>query len=159
MCTGPERARAREYSYPPSHLPCSLIIHIHGRYSTCVIHNYQGPMPLAKASVPYNRKRQQSAADPEPDCSPQPTAKRQKLKDSRRHRTPSSFWDNLSRQWLTHRTLRELDRRTLRPTVPIPPCPNGKENINPAKLKHFARHGGPNLGDLRGVSSIQPFIK
>lgn len=115
-------------------------------------------MPSAKASVPHNRKRQLSEAEPETDSPPQPIAKRQKLEDHQRHRTPSSFWDNLSRQWLTRRTLREFDRRTVWPTVPIPPYRTGKENINLAKLKRFARHGGPNLGAIRGVSSIQlPF--
>ncbi|KAI4258589.1 MAG: hypothetical protein L6R42_005000 [Xanthoria sp. 1 TBL-2021] len=107
-------------------------------------------MPSAKASVPHNRKRQLSEAEPETASPPQPTAKRQKLEDHQRHRTPSSFWDNLSRQWLTRRTLREFDRRTVWPTVPIPPYRTGKQNINLAKLKRFARHGGPYLGDIRG---------
>ena len=112
-------------------------------------------MPLAKASVPHNRKRQLSEAGPGTDYPPPPTAKRQKFEDSRRHQTPpSSFWDNLSRQWLTRRALREFDRRTVWPTVPVPPSRTGKKNINLAKLKRFARHGGPSLSDLRDVSSI-----
>ncbi|KAL2052092.1 hypothetical protein ABVK25_007534 [Lepraria finkii] len=111
-------------------------------------------MPSTKASVPHNRKRQLSEAEPESDLSPQPTAKRQKLKEHR-HRTPSSFWDNLSRQWLTRRTLREFDRRTVWPTVPVLPHRTDKEYINLTKLKGFARHGGPSLGDIRGVSAIQ----
>ena len=127
-------------------------------YLTCVVHKAQGPMPLAKASVPHNRKRLRSVAEPETDISLQPTAKRQKLRDHQRHQTPSSFWDNLSRQWLTRRTLREFDRRTVWPAAPVPPHRTDKENINLAKLKRFARHGGPSLGDVRAVSSIHsPF--
>lgn len=116
-------------------------------------------MPVAKASVPHNRKRQFYEAEPETDFPPQPTTKRQKLEGHQRHRTPSSFWDNLSRQWLTHRALRGFDRRTVWPAAPIPPQRTGEENINLAKLKRFARHGGPNLGDIRSVSSIQFLIK
>ncbi len=114
-------------------------------------------MPSARASVPHNRKRQLSEAESETNLSPQPTAKRQKLEDHHRHQTPSSFWDNLSRQWLTHRALREFDRRTIWPAAPVPPHRTGKENIDFTKLKRFARQGGPSLGDIRGVSSIQSF--
>ncbi|KAL9630646.1 MAG: hypothetical protein Q9164_006316, partial [Protoblastenia rupestris] len=107
-------------------------------------------MPSAKALVPHNQKRQLSEAEPETDSSPQPAVKRQKLEDHQRHRTPSSFWDNLSRQWLTRRTLREFDRRTIWLAGPVPPHRTGKESIDFAKLKRFARHGGPSLGDIRG---------
>ncbi len=116
-------------------------------------------MPSARASEPHIRKRQLSVAESETNLSPQPTAKRQKLKDHQRHQTPSSFWDNLSRQWLTRRTLREFDRRTVWPAAPVLPHRTGKENINLAKLKRFARHGGPSLGDIRGVSAIQSLFK
>lgn len=116
-------------------------------------------MPSDKASVPQNRKRQLSVAEPVADTPPQPTAKRQKLEERRRHRTPNSFWDNLSRQWLTRRTLREFDRRTAWPAAPVPPHRTGKENIDIGKLKRFARQGGPSLDDIRGVSIIPCLIK
>ncbi|KAI9748884.1 MAG: hypothetical protein M4579_007082 [Chaenotheca gracillima] len=35
------------------------------------------------------------------------------------------------------------------PAAPVPPHRTDKENINLAKLKRFARHGGPSLGDVR----------
>ena len=111
-------------------------------------------MPSAKAKVPHNRKRQLSEAEPDTGLLPQPSTKRQKLEDQQRHRTPSSFWDNRSRQWLTRRTLQEFDRRTVWPAPPVPPYRTGKEDINLTKLKRFARHGGPSLGDIRGVSAI-----
>ena len=59
--------------------------------------------------------------------------------------------------WLTRRTLREFDRRIIWPATLVPPHRTGKENIDSAKLKRFARQGGPSLGDIRGVSSIQSF--
>ncbi|KAL9607347.1 MAG: hypothetical protein Q9167_007732 [Letrouitia subvulpina] len=112
-------------------------------------------MPLAKASVPHKRKRQRSMVESETDVLPQPTVKRQKLDYHQRYRTPSSFWDNLSRQWLTRRALREFDRRIVWPATPVPPHRTGKENIDVAKLKRFARQGGPNLGNVRGEFSIK----
>lgn len=75
------------------------------------------------------------------------------------NRTPCSFWDNLSRQWLTRRTLQEFDRRTAWSTTLVPPRRTGKESIDLAKLKRFARHGGPSLSDIRGVNFNKiPFL-
>ena len=116
-------------------------------------------MPSAKASKSHKRKRQLSEAGSKSDLSPQPTAKRPKLEEHQRHGTPSSFWDNLSRQWLTRRALREFDRRTVWPTAPVPPHRTGQENVNLAKLKRFARHGGPSLSNIRGVSAILSLSK
>ena len=125
---------------------------------TCFVHEGRGLMPSMKARVPHNRKRQLSKAEPESDLLPQPPTKQQKLEEHH-HRTPDSFWDNLSRQWLTRRTLREFDKRTVWPATPISPRWIGKENIDLAKLKRFARHGGPVLDNIRGVSQIQLLSK
>ena len=96
-------------------------------------------------------------AEPKTNSSPPATNKRRKLKNQQRHQTPSSFWDNLSRLWLTPRALREFDRRTEWPVTPIPLERTGKEeDIDRLQLKRFARHGGPSLDHLRAVSSIQP---
>ena len=105
-----------------------------------------------------NRKRKLSVgAEPTTVSStPRPT-KRRKQDNQQRHRTPGSFWDNLSRQWLTPRALREFGRRTVWFAAPLPPHPSGKENIPRAQLKRFARHGGPSLGDLRAASDTQSF--
>ena len=111
--------------------------------------------------MPHSRKRQLCVeAEPTTDSSPLPIAKRRQLEKQQRHQTPSWFWDNLSRQWLTRRTLGEFDRRTEWPATPLPPNRSDKEeSIDLAQLKRFARHGGPSLGHLRAVSSIQPFQK
>ena len=116
-------------------------------------------MHSAKASVPPSRKRQLSEAELEDQFQPQRTPKRRKLKGHQRRRTPSFFWDNLSRQWLTRRALREFDRRTVWSAAPVPPKRTGKENIDLANLKRFARHGGPSLGDIRNVSLILSLVK
>jgi hypothetical protein len=57
-----------------------------------------------------------------------------------------AFWDNLSRIWLTPRALRELDRRTVDQALPKV---SGAECQSSAR---FARHGGPDISCLRGVS-------
>ena len=107
-----------------------------------------------------NRKRQLSVeVEPTTVSSPPRPAKRQKQENQQRHRTPSWFWDNLSRQWLTRRTLQEFDRRTVWPTAPVPSDRTGKEDIDLAQLKRFARHGGPHLGDLRAVREAQLLSK
>ncbi|KAL9045064.1 MAG: hypothetical protein Q9214_001849 [Letrouitia sp. 1 TL-2023] len=95
----------------------------------------------------------------ETDVLLQPTIKRQKLEHHQGYRTPSSFWDNLSRQWLTRRALREFDRRIVWPATPVPPHRTGKENIDVAKLKRFARQGGPNLGNIRGYQNPEISVR
>ena len=98
------------------------------------------------------RKRQLSVDLEHTTVLPPPPAKRQQ-----RHRTPSSFWDNLSRQWLTRRALREFDRRTVWPAAPLPLDRSGKEKIRLEQLQSIARRGGPDLGDLRNVNQALRF--
>lgn len=112
-------------------------------------------MPSERTPTPPNRKRKLGVdAEPTTDSSPPATNKRRKLENQQRHRTPNSFWDNLSRLWLTPRALREFDRRTEWPATPVPLERTGKEDIDLVQLKRFARHGGPSLDHLRAVSSI-----
>jgi hypothetical protein len=61
---------------------------------------------------------------------------------------PPQFWDDLSKVWLTPRALRELDRRNSIKPRPEPKTPE----VYTTTLARFARHGGPYLCDLRGVS-------
>ena len=65
-----------------------------------------------------------------------------------------TFWDNLSKVWLTKRALRELDRRNNKRPVQTYPTPE----ICLTDLARFARRGGPDLGHLRGVSYTRSFL-
>lgn len=102
---------------------------------------------------PYRKRKLHF--EPEPTSLPLPTAKRRKPQNQQRNQTPSSFWDNLSQQWLTRRTLREFDRRTVWPALPVPPSQTDEVNIDLVELKRFARHGGLSLGDIRGVRTVK----
>lgn len=113
-------------------------------------------MHEANASVPPKRKRQLSGARTEVSSPSPPAVTRSEIEDHQRHRTPSCFWDKLSRQWLTRRTLREFNRRTLQAPAPTPCHRISSKTIAPAELERFARQDGPSLGDIKGVSPIQP---
>lgn len=82
---------------------------------------------------------------------------------------PARFWDSLSKIPLTRNALRELNKRSAK--VPCGLAPRKRRRGRGADLfhqqaaqslgddlatyskhiKHFARHGGPDLRDLRGV--------
>ncbi|KAI1439193.1 hypothetical protein GGR50DRAFT_7190 [Xylaria sp. CBS 124048] len=93
---------------------------------------------------------------------------------------PPAFWDGLSKIPLTRSALRELERRTKRishshsrsHSHPHPhPHPHPHQQPQPrlsrqlitrratqfAGIRRFARHGGPDLSDLRGCPS-EPII-
>ena len=95
---------------------------------------------------------------------------------------PAAFWDNLSKIWLTEHALRELNQRNSQPASSIPRSQYRQarrpvtrkllaelkrnrrvtqstsdflRHCEPGTLKHiklFARYGGPDLSDLKGVS-------
>ncbi|KAF2240366.1 hypothetical protein BU26DRAFT_497955 [Trematosphaeria pertusa] len=69
----------------------------------------------------------------------------------RRH---SPFWDSLSRIWLTPSALRELDRRNSPALQPAPTIDIsvGSLATSDSAIRRFARHGGPDLTDVRSVS-------
>ena len=74
---------------------------------------------------------------------------------------PAAFWDNLSSIPLTRNSLRELNIRN-------PAKPRSRSSVAaqrnaiisfkkeelPQISPRFARHGGPNLTDIRGVSCV-----
>ncbi|KAI8958187.1 hypothetical protein F5Y11DRAFT_362951 [Daldinia sp. FL1419] len=64
---------------------------------------------------------------------------------------PPEFWDRLSKVELTRRALEELNRRTK--TRRPPPT---RTITTPRDFARFARHGGPDLCDLRGPRRIRP---
>ena len=126
------------------------------------------------------RKRRRSEP-PQLTETSQPVSKKQRLDPASGSQPPPAFWDNLSKIWLTKGALRELDRRNARatPSPPYSPYRSARRPVTrnlPAKSKKnrqtaqytadyispceprilediriFARHGGPDLSDLRNV--------
>ncbi|KAG9229574.1 hypothetical protein BJ875DRAFT_507856 [Amylocarpus encephaloides] len=68
------------------------------------------PRILVFASPPRKRPPQELS---------QPPSKRQKPKYPRGSQPPTSFWDNLSKLWLTKRALKEFDRRNTQLTSSV----------------------------------------
>jgi len=127
--------------------------------------------------LPSPRKRPEP---PEQIGTSQPHSKKQQLNHPSRSQPPSVFWNSLSKSWLTKRALREQDRRN-RQAAPSPSrsphrrarrpvtrkfiaeqktnreaahCTGYLSRCTPRILKNislFARHGGPDLSDLRNV--------
>ena len=60
---------------------------------------------------------------------------------------------------LCRRAFREFDRRTVQSVTPKPPVRSVLKGDLVKQLKRFARHGGPDLRDIRGVSSINDIEK
>lgn len=120
-----------------------------------------GSMHAVQNSVTRSQKRQRCAenclSDP-PTPVGQHRAKQPRVLSSN---PPGCSWDRLSKVWLTRRALKELDRRTAGHTPPAAPREHyqleGSLDINEdwCRLKRFARHGGPDLRNLRGVSLYQ----
>jgi hypothetical protein len=109
------------------------------------------------------RKRQRAKQHPlQLNEISQPGSKRQKKLG--RHSTgsypPSSFWDNLSKIWLTKDALRELDRRNTQ-SAPTPlhlPRRRANRPITPnclAELRQVVAQGLPDISDLRGVCIVR----
>ncbi|PVH68989.1 hypothetical protein DL98DRAFT_522428 [Cadophora sp. DSE1049] len=95
---------------------------------------------------PPRRKRQYTETGLSLD-NPSESQPSKRLKSSR-----AEFYDSLSKVWLTRRALKELDRRTLQANIPQRLTPPS-QRVYPeetSKQKRFARHGGPDLRDLRG---------
>lgn len=64
-----------------------------------------------------------------------------------------SFWDSLSRLWLAPDALRELNRRNaLLEASPLQPDRKSEYQVLPRNIEAFARHGGPDLSDIRQYS-------
>ena len=138
-------------------------------------------MPEAQPLNPRKR-RSSERPTPQQDEVLQHGSKRQKRSHLNRYLFPPAFWDNLSKIDLTKRALEELDRRNteaaqksgpahLRLRRPITrlgrtrlkkssqyliPAADYLGNCSTRSLKSIkqsARHGGPDLSDLKGVRS------
>ncbi|KAL8659734.1 MAG: hypothetical protein Q9226_000290 [Calogaya cf. arnoldii] len=104
-------------------------------------------MSSEHATIHCHQKRELDVEET-PGLTALPTTKRQKLDHDQRGRNfPPAFWDSLSRLFLTTRSLREFDRRTLWPSTPVRPQSTGAEHIDLSKLVQFAEE--PDLDDLR----------
>lgn len=106
-------------------------------------------MAACPKSRPQNRKRQRAEADlAQDDLHSLPS---KKFKSTWEH--PQAFYDSLSKVSLTRGALRELDRwdqlkrLTHKPIRQLSSCKD---------LEQFDLHGGPELGDLRGVRLNYP---
>ena len=99
------------------------------------------------------RKRKLSA-EAQTTNAPLPAAKSRKQEQTKQRGPPPAFWDNLSRLWLTPRALREFDRRASQIHTPRRRDPTALQPVCTTSLKRFARHGGPNLSDIRAVSDV-----
>ncbi|KAH7113469.1 hypothetical protein B0J13DRAFT_460818 [Dactylonectria estremocensis] len=110
---------------------------------------------------PQHRKRQR--ADEPSQHDNQAKRPRRAVEHPNCWQYPPEFWDRLSKVPLIHSALEELDRRTCtRPSCP-PPSTGLAQDLTPtapSELARFARHGGPDLQDLRGyppaASNHQP---
>ena len=130
-------------------------------------------MPESNAVLSRKRRRPEQ---PELSRHPSvPSPKRQKIKHPSGSRPPPEFWDNLSKLWLTKRAIREFDRRNKQLSLRArrvtrnavgqwredPKNRHQTKHIaavlkSPSRsflknIKAFAKQGGPDLSDLRGV--------
>lgn len=141
-------------SHAPSHIPRTD--HTHSPLFT-----RPGLMTTVAPEEPScGQKRKQPAIEDRPTAAP--PAKKAKRRQQRQQGTNAAYLDSLSKLWLTQQALNELNRRnrhtarragtTLRPdrNEPIASEPSSSQ------LKRFARHGGPDLRNLRGVCVARP---
>ncbi len=104
-------------------------------------------------------KRRQGAIEEELSTTAISHPPRKKLKRHLQQETNTVYWNSLSRLWLTRRALDELDRRNRQRANPVRTTiardldlrQDPLKNLS-KQLKRFARHGGPDLRDLGGVS-------
>ena len=108
------------------------------------------PMLSISPSKATNRKRK-PGTDADITNSERAAKRRHRL-SVRQEDPPPRFWDNLSRQWLTRRALRELDRRAEELQQKSLPDLGTRKTPCKIQLQRFARHGGPDLSSLRAVS-------
>ena len=132
-------------------------------------------MPSLQAHTARGQKRKRAAEDTTPP--PVPQWKRAGFRSAEEAKI--AFWDNLTSVPLCPSALREFDRRYRLSVGPASKCVAGSTGrpagrvtrsaarraaaVNPpvrqsivlqeraGQLKHFARRGGPDLHDLRGV--------
>jgi hypothetical protein len=110
--------------------------------------------PRQELRSPNRKRKRPDEAAPTAEQQPQPSAKRQRTSRQSRSRTPPEFWDNLSRVPLCRRALREFNRRAVQLAASKQRAERVIEGDLFKQLKRFARRGGPDLRNIRGVSSV-----
>ena len=112
------------------------------------------------------QKRRRGAIEQGYSTTARPRLPREKAKRrcQSQQETDTVYWDSLSKLWLTRRALDELDRRNRQKASPVRPTVArdlglgdeiGQLENHLTQLKRFARHGGPDLRELGGVSLAQ----
>ena len=105
------------------------------------------------------QKRQRGATELEHStiATPHPPWKKVKRRHQSQQETDAAYWDSLSKLWLTRRALDELDRRNRRKASPVERNGDKPRQLRSLskQLKSFAKDGGPDLYDLRGVSLVR----
>ncbi|EED23188.1 conserved hypothetical protein [Talaromyces stipitatus ATCC 10500] len=98
------------------------------------------------------RSRKRSLSEQIPaDAPPEQLLKKQKVKHPSGSLLPAAFWDNLSKVWLTHNALRELDRRNTQiSAIQATRSSRPVTSKDRKDIRRFARQGGPDLSELRG---------
>ncbi|KAL8698699.1 MAG: hypothetical protein Q9201_006434 [Fulgogasparrea decipioides] len=114
-----------------------------------------------KDQLLHGQKRRRGAIEEEhlPNATLHLPSKKTKSRRQLQHETNTTYWDSLSKIYLTRRALDELDRRNRRRAgLARTIVARGLGLVdepgllkNPSKgLSRFARYGGPDLRDLRG---------
>ena len=102
------------------------------------------------------RKRRRGAIEQEHSATTKlhPPRKKPKRRGQSQQETNAAYWDSLSKRWLTRRALNEVDRRNGQRVSPVERNGDKPRQLRSLskKLKFFAKDGGPDLCDLRGVS-------
>lgn len=137
-----------------------------------VVNDYDMPRPQLSVSHKCARSEQRDSLNRTTES----LQKQQKGTQSTESSSLAAFWDNLSKTWLTKSALKELDRRnfptpksliSLHQRIRRPITRNLQDrrqySLNATdylgrcepralkSIKSFARHGGPDLVDLRNV--------
>ncbi|TFB01190.1 hypothetical protein CCMA1212_007032 [Trichoderma ghanense] len=127
-------------------------------------HRTDRPSPPEDSLTKGAKKRRTDGSPPHVDHPPEQPKPGQPAEADSHWQYPPEFWDRLSQIPLVHGAIEELDRRScVRPSYPSPSTESVKD-FTPAaaarELARFARHGGPDLCNLRGYppppSSVQP---
>lgn len=101
--------------------------------------------PRSTSRGPSSRKRQK-LRQAEASGASQPAL----VADGGQFLRPPEFWDNLSYTPLVKAALREHDRRNK--SIPLPEP--GRPRLIDSSVQRYARHGGPDLSDLRWLPAM-----